>query len=95
VVRKTDQWWPTDLPLSGSAGLAIAGLVSSVGWLLFLRGHGEADGIAADLADVGVVQQPVHGGRGEGFAHELIEPRRGWRYVFSDRQFVSVKCTPI
>jgi hypothetical protein len=30
------------------------------------EGLGEADGVAAGLADVGVVQEPVHGGGGEG-----------------------------
>jgi hypothetical protein len=37
------------------------------------EGLGEADGIAAGLADVGMVQQPVNGGGREGFGHELIE----------------------
>lgn len=44
----------------------------SVGSLLFpARSLGEADGAAAGLAEVGVVQQPVHCGGGQGFGHEF------------------------
>ena len=35
---------------------------------------GEADRVAAGLADVGVVQEPVDGRGGQGFGHQLIEP---------------------
>lgn len=40
------------------------------------EGLGEADGVAAGLADVGVVQEPVNGDRGQGFGHELVEACR-------------------
>ena len=36
-------------------------------------GLGEADAVAAGLADVGVVHEPVDGGGGQGFRHELVE----------------------
>ena len=35
---------------------------------------GEADAVAAGLADVGVVQEPVDGGGGQRFGHEFVEP---------------------
>lgn len=38
------------------------------------EGLGQADGVAAGLAEVGVVQQPVHGRGGEGLRHQLVEP---------------------
>ena len=44
---------------------------------------GEADAVADGLADVGVVQEPVDGGRGEGFGHQLVE--RGGVEVGRDR----------
>jgi len=37
---------------------------------------GESDGIAAGLADVGVVQQSVDGGGGQRFGYQLVEPGR-------------------
>jgi len=37
---------------------------------------GESDGFPACLADVGVVEEPVHGRGGECLGHELIEPGR-------------------
>src|ERR1700750_3127970 len=54
------QGWPPDVP----------------GWLaqrdhsLSGDGLGEADAVAAGLADVGVVHEPVDGGGGQGFWHE-------------------------
>ena len=57
------QGWPPDVP----------------GWLaqrdhsLSGDGLGEADAVAAGLADVGVVHEPVDGGGGQGFRHELVE----------------------
>lgn len=41
------------------------------------EGLGEADGIAAGLADVGVVKEPVNGGGGESFGHEFVEAGGG------------------
>ena len=38
------------------------------------EGLGESDTVAAGLADVGVVEQPVNGGRGQRFGHEFVEP---------------------
>ena len=38
-----------------------------------VEGLGQADGVAAGLAEVGVVQQPVDGGGGQGFGHEFVE----------------------
>jgi hypothetical protein len=35
---------------------------------------GEADRVAAGLADVGVVQEPVNGGGGEGFGMSSSNP---------------------
>ena len=40
------------------------------------QGLGEADGLAAGLADVGVVKQPVDGGGGQRLGHQLVEPGR-------------------
>ena len=40
---------------------------------------GQAYGLTAGLAEVGVVQQPVHGGGGQGLGHQLIEA--GWVQV--------------
>ena len=41
-------------------------------------GLGEPDAVAAGLADVGVVHEPVDGGGGQGLGHQLIERIRGW-----------------
>ena len=38
------------------------------------EGLGEADAVAGGLADVGVVEEPVDGGGGQGLGHELVEP---------------------
>ena len=60
------QWRPPDVP----------------GWLA-QRDHspsgdglGEADAVAAGLADVGVVHEPVDGSGGQGLGHQLVEARR-------------------
>ncbi len=37
---------------------------------------GEADAVAVGLTDVGVVEEPVDGGGGQGFGHEFVEPGR-------------------
>ena len=52
---------------------------SSVGqWRHALGGGGlgEADAVAGGEDDVGVVQQPVDCGVGDGFGHEFVEPGR-------------------
>ena len=41
-----------------------------------VEGLGKADRVTAGLADVGVVQQPVDGGGGQRFGHQLIEAGR-------------------
>ena len=61
----------------GSAQLlAITGPGWSAQWAHPLAGEGlgEAHAFAAGLADVGVVQQPVDGGGGQGLGHQLVEP---------------------
>src|SRR5208282_4830279 len=60
------QGWPPDVP-----GWLAQGDHSFAG-----DGLGEADAVAAGLADVGVVHQPVDGGCGQGFRHQLVESRR-------------------
>ena len=35
-----------------------------------------AHALAGGLADMGVVHQPIDGGRGQGLGHELVESRR-------------------
>jgi len=37
---------------------------------------GEPDGVAAGEDEVGVVEEPVDDGVGDGLGHELVEPRR-------------------
>jgi hypothetical protein len=37
------------------------------------EGLGESDAVAAGLAEVGVVEEPVDGGGGQGLGHELVE----------------------
>jgi hypothetical protein len=34
---------------------------------------GQADAVAAGLADVGVAQQPVDGGGGQRFGHDFVD----------------------
>jgi hypothetical protein len=48
------------------------GLVTRVGSFLVLGLH-EADGLAAGLGEVRVVEEPVHGCGGDGFGHEFVE----------------------
>lgn len=61
----------------GRAGVAAPdqglGLGHGVGSFPVLGLH-EADGLAAGLAEVGVVHEPVHGRGGDGFGHELVKP---------------------
>ena len=47
------------------------------------EGLGQADALAAGLAEVGVVQEPVDGGGGQGLGHEFVEP--GGVQVRADR----------
>ena len=68
------RWRPPDLPSGGRQ--TCPRLVSSGGSLLSGDGLGEADAVAAGLADVGVVHEPVDGGGGQGFRHQLVESRR-------------------
>ena len=49
------------------------GLAHGAGSFPVLGLH-EPDGLAAGLAEVGVVEESVHGCGGDGFGHELIEP---------------------
>lgn len=42
-----------------------------------------ADALARGVAQVGVVQQPVDGGAGQGLGHEFVEPNWNW-HTFLD-----------
>ena len=66
MATRSAQWWPSD----GPGGL-VQGDHSFPG-----EGLGEADAVAAGLADVGVVHQPVDGGGGQGLGHQLVESGR-------------------
>jgi hypothetical protein len=74
AVMRCARWRPPDLPSGGRQ--------TCPGWLvqrdhsLSCDGLAEADAVAAGLADVGVVHEPVDGGGGQGFRHELVESRR-------------------
>ena len=70
VATRTSHWWPVGLP--AWAVLVLVTVVGLVQWhdSLSVQGLGEADGVAGGLADVGVVQEPVHGGGGQGLGHE-------------------------
>ena len=59
------------------------GLVHGAGSFPVLGLH-EPDGLAAGLAEVGVVEEPVHGRGGDGFGHELVES--GGVDIRADRQ---------
>lgn len=37
------------------------------------EGLGHADGVSAGLDQMGMMQEPVNGGRGQGFGHQCIE----------------------
>jgi hypothetical protein len=73
AVTKGARWWPSDLPGDGHQTCPrwLQG-----GYSFSCDGLGEADAVAAGLADVGVVDEPVDGGGGQGFRHELVEYRR-------------------
>ena len=54
--------------------VATRGWISAQGLhLLSGEGLGESDAVAAGLAQVGVVEEPVDGGGGQGLGHELVE----------------------
>jgi hypothetical protein len=60
------------------------------------EGLGEANAVAAGLADVGVVQQPVDGGGCQGFGHQLVEGIWGWHmFVRGDLPWDQVRCVPV
>ena len=67
------RWWPWDLPRGGRPPRGRGGSGQGVHPLAG-DGLGEAHGVAAGLADAGVVQQPVDGGGGQGLGHEFVEP---------------------
>ena len=60
------RWWPPDVP----------GLLAQRDHSFSGDGLGESDAVAAGLADVGVMHEPVNGGGGQGFGHELVEAGR-------------------
>jgi hypothetical protein len=67
VATRSARSWPSDVPWGGSS----QGVHPLAG-----HGLGEPDAIAAGLADVGVVQEPVDGGGGQCFGHQLVESCR-------------------
>jgi hypothetical protein len=58
---------------AGSWPPGVPGLLGQGVHPLAREGLGEAHAVAAGLADVGVVQEPVDGGGGQGFGHQLVE----------------------
>jgi len=60
-------WWPAELPWMS----AMEGFDASAA-----GGLGEGDAVACGDDEVGVVEEPVDGGVGERFGHQLIEPGR-------------------
>ena len=82
--------WSLDLPVDGHVFCPVMAMGSAHGGCghhegpfsgqgrhpLPGEGLGQADGLAGGLADVGVVQEPVDRGRGEGLGHQLVEGRR-------------------
>jgi hypothetical protein len=72
MATRSAQWWPSDVP----GRLLVQGDHSLPG-----EGLGEADAVAAGLADVGVVHQPVDSGGGQGLGHQLVESIRGWHML--------------
>ena len=78
------QWWTGNLPGGGHEFRPVVAMGSArrVATTVGLgQGHhslageglGQAHAVAAGLADVGVVQQPVDGGGGQGLGHEFVE----------------------
>ena len=76
------RWRTVELPGGGQQNCPLAARCSarrSVGqWRHPLSGGGlgEADAVAGGHDDVGVVQQPVDGGVGDGLGHEFVEAGR-------------------
>ena len=74
------QWRTVELHSRGQQNcpaVARCSARSSVGQLrhpLAGGGLGEADAVAGGEHDVGVVEQPVDGGVGDGLGHEFVEP---------------------
>ncbi|ALV45374.1 hypothetical protein MB46_07575 [Arthrobacter alpinus] len=69
-----DQWSGPWGVLGLGRPIVVRGLVHGAGSFSVL-GLNEQDGLAAGLAEVGVVHEPVHGRGGDVFWHELIEAR--------------------
>ena len=67
MATRSARWWPSDVP-----GGSVQGDHPLPG-----EGLGEPDAVAAGLADVGVVHEPVDGGGGQCLGHQLVEPIRG------------------
>ena len=74
------QWRTAELPAGGQqncpfvANRTARGSVGQWRHPLAGGGLGEADAVAGGEDDVGVVQEPVDGGVGDGLGHELVEP---------------------
>ena len=77
------QWRTVELPSRGQqncpfvANRFARGSVGQWRHPLAGGGLGEADAVAGGEDDVGVVQEPVDGGVGDGLGHEFVEPT--WR----------------
>ena len=73
------QWRPAELPSGGQQNCPLAARCSARSsvdqWRHPLSGGGlgEADAVTGGEHDVGVVQQPVDGGVGDGLGHQLVE----------------------
>jgi hypothetical protein len=82
TATRTARRWPWDLP-KGAAGHHR--LFGSGQRAHPLAGQclGQPDGVAAGLAQVGMVQEPVDGGGSQGLGHQFVEP--GWMQVRADR----------
>ena len=74
------QWRTAELPGGGQQNCPFVANRTARGSLGQWRhplaggGLGEADAVAGGHDDVGVVQQPVDGGVGDGLGHEFVEP---------------------
>ena len=83
AVTRGARWWPSDLP--GDGHQTCPRWLAQGDYSFSCDGLGEADAVAAGLADMGVVHEPVDGGGGQGFRHELVESIRGWHmFVLAD-----------
>ena len=74
------QWRTVELPVRGQQNCPVVARCSARGsvgqWRHPLAGGGlgEADAVAGGHDDVGVMEQPVDGGVGDGLGHEFVEP---------------------